>query len=396
MFETAILATNRKIHEEAKDLCRRENDFVCLTSRHLTLLFPQWERLGLQIIAKRSNARSFWNISMSLTLDGDALDDMSQNRGGWFGNANPEVRPPWKSYIFCSDQLPELCRFLVEFRGANDRFLRNLVLCVDISPAVGKEHTTEIDSSPAGRTRMRKFFDPLRQLHSLGAVQIDGPLSGSYKSKVITSVCKPCPTAMAIIHETVISLNKADELANEGQFRHAKLEYNAALSLIRSCCWRYREQEFTMDEGPFPGLKAFQAVSNLVVRLQARIAVVYLRSEKLRMARIYTDRAMDPRRPIDRRGNKEYYLEIKPWEGIVYAEVLHVAAIISYTHGDVHEAIRRLREAREFVLFNEEQASRYKAWQAHAERLRERYYRRQETRSKQKEKQSEKLESMCS
>ena len=111
------------------------------------------------------------------------------------------------------------------------------------------------------------------------------------------------------------------------------------------------------------------------------------------MARIYTERALDPRRPYDvDRHQKMYYLDIQPWQGVVFAEVLDVAAKISYTHGDVHEATLSLSQAGMLAPFNEEQQSRYEAWQIHAERLRVRRASREERRRLQRQKQIVKAE----
>ena len=394
-FHTAILATNRKIHEEARDLCRRENDFVCLTSREPSRLGHEIEDLGLQMIARESKARSFWNISLSLTLDPATLSGWPRARSRGYGDEQPEIISedgrPWR-YIFCSNELPEFCRILLRMSRADDSILQGTALYIDVNPAIVSGRATDIDDNPAGKVRMQGLLDPLRQLHSLGTVQIDGPLSGSYKGKVITSICKHVPTAMDIIHSTSAFLEQADERASKGQLRQANLEYKAALSLIRSCCWRYQEREIVMDSGPFPGLEALHVIYNLVVRLQARIAEVYLRSESLRMARIYTERALDPRRPYDDRHNKMYSLDIQPWQGVVFAEVLDVAAKISYTHGDVYEATLSLKEAGRLVPFNEEQQSRYEAWEIHAERLRVRRASREERKRLQRQKQIVKAE----
>ena len=209
---------------------------------------------------------------MSLTLDPATLRGWPQATPRWYGDEQPENtsedRRPWR-YIFCSNELPEFCRILVRMSRADDSILRGTALYIDINPAIVGRRATEIDDNPAGKVRMQRLLDPLRQLHSLGTVQIDGPLSGSYKGKIITSICKHVPTAMDIIHSTSASLEQADKRASQGQLRQANLEYKAALSLIRSCCWRYQEREFVMDSGPFPGLKALHVIYNLVVRLQA-------------------------------------------------------------------------------------------------------------------------------
>ena len=336
---------------------------------------------------------------MTITLDPPDLRGW-QGDGPWGSSGQREDAPedgrPW-NYIFCSDELPEFCRLMLYVYSNDDSLLKETVLYVDINPAIANGQVKEVDDHPTGRARMQKVLDPLRPLHSLGAAQIDGPLSGSYKSEIIRSICKHCPTAMGIVHETMASLEQADEQASKDQLRHANLGYKAALSLIRSCCWQHREQDFVTSDGPFPGLKVYNVVRNIVVRLQARIAAVYYEINELRMARIYTERALNPRRPYDHRNNIIYdQIDIHPWEHTVYAEVLHVAAMISYSHGNVVEAIHSLLQACDYAPFNEEQTTRHEAWQAHSDRLTAKHDEQREARERQLRKEKEKVEGMIS
>lgn len=314
---------------------------------------------------------------MTLTLDPPMLSGWPRQRTPepWWRivdrwEEGPEDGRPW-SYIFYRDELPEFCRLLPGIPRTSHNFLRETVLYVDINSAFTNGDVQAVDGHPAGRARLERLLGPLRRLHGLGAAQIDGPLSGSYKGGIIRDICKHCPTAMDIVHETIASLEQADEHAGKGQLQQANSKYKAALSLVRSCCWQPGEWNSVMSDGPFPGLRAREVVNNIEARLQARIAGVYYKSSELRMARIYTERALAPRRPYPHRHDKIYdEFNIRPWEYIVYAEVLHVAARISYAHGDVFEAIRSLSQAGEYVPFDEEQQSRCETWQAHADRLR--------------------------
>lgn len=397
MFYTAILCTNSRIHEESVDLCRRENNFVCLTSRRPSRLGNELEALGLQMIAKDAKADGFWNISMMLTLDPVDFNGWPYRRPTLCETAGgadaAEDQRPWK-YIFCSDELPTFCRLLLKSTKRHYSPLRDTAFYIEINPAIWNRQETEIDCSPAGLARMRKLLEPLRQLHSFGGAQVEGPLSGSYKGSIIMSVCKDSPTALDIIRIAMVALTEADEHVSKGRLLQAIDLYKTALMNVRSCCWRYDERDFVMKNGPFPEMKAEQAKHNLKVRLLGRIALVYLKSGMLRMARIYTERAMDPRRPYDHRHNKQYHLTVASWQDVVYAEVLHVAAHISYTHGDVWEAVGDLREADSLVPLNKEQKCVYEAWQERADRLVTRRANQEEARKSQERQQIEKAEGM--
>ena len=303
----------------------------------------------------------------------------------------PEDGQPW-DYIFCCEELHEFCRILLEMGRHEHSIIGDTALILELNPALGNGQAAEIDSNAAGLSRMRKLLSPLRQLHSLGAAQIDGPLSANYKKDTITNVCKSCPSAMEIIESTMDILDLADQQADKGRFRYAILGYKAALGCIRACHWQWDEHYFFMDSGPFPGLQTFQVIENISIRLHARVTAVYLESGQSRMARIYTERALDPRRGYDHRFNKMHAIVVEPWEEIAYAEVLHVAAKISYTHGDVSGALCDLHAAGQFVPLNEEQESRREAWQSHADRLWARETNRWDTTREREDKRDKKAE----
>ncbi len=346
------------------------------------------------MIADGATAQGFWNVSMTLILDPVIMGHWPHWPLSYETEETvdaSEDRRPWK-YIFCSDELPTFCRLLSRLSQDYDGLLRDTELYIVVNPAIWNGQAATMDSNEAGRSRGRKLLEPLRQLHSFGAAYVDGPLSGSYKLSINQSVCKHCPTAMEIIEIAMATLGAGDEQVSKGRLVEATRNYKVALSHVRSCCWLYDERDFIMDSGPFPGLEAAQVMSNLKVRLQARIASVYWNTGMYRMARIYTERALDPRRPCDHRGNKTYTIDIEPWEGMVYAEVLHLAAQYSYRHGSVLEAVRYLRDAGELVPLDEEQKARYEAWDVHGKSLLSRRSKEQERTELDSQKRDEKIE----
>ena len=385
-FYTAIMRTNRTIHEESVNLCRRENDFVCLTSSRPSYLGRRLEERGLQIIAQGLQAYGFWNISMTITLDPTTYNDWPTCQ-----YVHSEDHRPWR-YIFCNDELPTFCRLLLKLSKSDDGFLRSTAIHVDINGAIWNGQSAEMDRSPVGLPRIQKLLDPLHQLHSFGAAQIEGPLSGLYKGIVNASLCKDCPTATDIVQSAMVTLSQGDNQVSLSRPNHAIREYKVALNSVRSCCWLYDERDIIMDGGPFPGLKAEKVMRSLKVRLQARIASVYLSIGMSRMARIYTERAMDPRRPYDDRHNKMYCLVLKPWQRVVYAEVLQVSAQIWYTYGHVDDAVGELREAGEYVPLDQEQQCRQEAWQKHADSLRKKHAEQAEAQELERQRKGEKVE----
>ena len=334
---------------------------------------------------------------MTLTLDPTSMIDRPIG-GPQLWNTSEDERP-WR-YIFCSDEIPNFCRLLLEMSLNYDTILRDTILHININPYIWNGETTEIDSHPAGLSRMKKLLEPLRQLHSFGAAPVEGPLSGNYKEEIFRSVSGDCPTAMDLINTTMVALKQGDKhiaegkVSDEGKVLAAKRMYGLALIYVRSCCWRYHERDFIMDSGPFPGLQAVQAMTNLEIRIRARVAALFLNSGMLRMARIYIERSLDSRRRYDR-GWKTYSpdrLNIEPWEHVVFAEVLHVSADINYAHGAVWAALADLRVAGELEPLDDEQTSKYKMWKEHKARLHTRCVNRREAQKLQRRKRIVKAE----
>ena len=304
---------------------------------------------------------------MTLTLNPTDFDILSQSRFVDTTEFSEDDRAG--KYIFCSDELPALCRFMLTKGGIP---LESMALCIEVNPAIWKGPAIGIDSSPVGRSRVQKLLEPLRQLHSFESSCVDGPLTATYKDSIRKSVCNDCPTALEVIGTVEGMLTQGNERMSEGRFVLAKQHYKQALDYAGSCCWLYGEEDFIIEEGPFPGLTAAEVLANLQVRLQARLSLLYLKSGMLRMARIYADRAVDDRRVFDDL-HKTYLLDLQPWEGIVYAEVLLVSAEISCTHGRVEYAVRDLEEADSLAPLDQEQRSRYNNWKKDRDRIREKY-----------------------
>lgn len=391
------MSVNSIIHKESVDLSRRENNFVCLTTVRPSYILERFQGQGLEMIAQGPKAYDFWNISMTLTLD---LAPAQFDSVEW-EVIGPEDSPrsedsndtrPYR-YIFCVDELPTFCRLLLELSTWSDLHLRSATIHIDVNEAIWKGHSTEIDHSPVGLSRMEKLLSPLRQLHSFGAAQIEGPLSGSYKASIITSLCKDCPTAIDIIEAAMVSLSQADELLGQNRSAPAISGYQVALNNVRSCCWLYSEGDFIFESGPFVGLKAEQAIHVLEVKLKGRIASVYLNCGMLRMARIYTERALDPARGFDYRYNRLHSLDLKPWQHTTYGDVLHVSAQLMYMDGHVSDAICEIRQAFRYTYkTNEEQMYRFVAWKEHEEKPSCRRAERAKSRALQIQREGEKTE----
>lgn len=305
------MRTNRRIYEESVNLLQRENRFVCLTFSRPSHLAQSLSWLGMNMMISGAEAQRFSYAAMTLTVDSPPQD--------W-----PHPDEASSKYIFCADELPTFCKLLLKHLGKPDKChsLRSTTIHIDIHNT-WKERCWEMDHSASGMSRLHALLDPLRQLHSLGAVQIEGPLSASYKSSVIADLCKECPTATDVIGATIKMLDQGDEQILLDLPNTAINKYKTALSQVRSCCWINDEHSLITDNGPFPGLTARQTMRNVKVRVLARIASTYVQVGMLRMARIYVDRALK-----NFQRHHDVYQDLSPWHPVVHAEVFHVSALI--------------------------------------------------------------------
>ena len=363
------MRTNRRIYEESVNLFRRENHFFCLTSSQASRLTRYLPPAGTQKVVSGAQAHQFSYAAVTLTVDPPVPSKLLYY--GW-NHLVYEYEQPCK-YIFCLDEMPKFCRLLLKYLGKirNGQPLRKRTIHIDIRNTL-KEQSGEIDRSASGLLRLHKLLDPLRQLHSIGAVQISGPLSASYKSGLIADLCKGCPTAMEIIGTATVMVGQADEQLGQNHPIDAINIYKAALNSVRSCCWMYDERHFIMDSGPFPGLAARYAMRNVKVRLLARIASTYFQNGMLRMARIYVERVLNPQHFLDYDYHKMHELDHASWHYAVYAEVLHVSAQISYAQGHVWKAVSDFERIQRYVELDEEQQRTLELWKRHEDRLKER------------------------
>ena len=393
-FSTAIMSTCRKIYEESISLCRRENDFVCVTSTRpsclVDILVGRGHERGLQIIAKDPEAYLVLNIAMTITLD---PRDFGGRTYCLYGASEENQR---SRYVFSRNELPTFCRLLLKLNKFTNGRLQDTAIHISVNGGIWNGHPAEMDCNPIGRSKIQELLDPLRQLHSFGTAQLEGPLCNSYKSSIITSLCRDYPTAMDIFQNAMLSVSQADQLVSRGRPTDAIREYKAALNCVRSCCWLHDEYGIATTMGPFSGLTAKQVMKNLKVMLQAQIASMYFNNGMSRMARIYIERALDPRRGYDyQRHWKLDTLELQPWQRAVYAEVLHVSAQINYSHGKVLEAISEVCEAGVYAPLNEDQRRRCEVWQKHADDLRDRHAKQAAMRELQYQRKKEKTQGIC-
>ena len=391
-FYPAIMRVSRQIHQECVDVCRRENDFVCVTSKQPSALGKFIYDHELQTVAQCSKAHSFWNIAMTVTLDRSEGTDSPYrleeswpcyHRDGWMNEQ------PCK-FIFPSHELPRLCQFL-----AMINYLRGIDVYIDINKANWNGHCTEIDRCSAGLSRLRRLLEPLELLHGVHAAQVEGPLSSSSKRDVIKNLCRDQPRGLETLRTAMALLIQGDEINRRNDPFSASDLYKKALNYVYSChwsrSWEWDEGDIVLDDGLFYGLKARQAMFNLQIRLLARIASIYLKARKLRMARIYTERAFG--HPYDDRGWKQYELELHDSsEAEVFAEVFHVSAEIRYLHGNVERAVFDLHEAGKYLPLREEQQCRLEAWKEQSARLEERNKKRGEAATLQRQQKEKKFE----
>lgn len=132
-------------------------------------------------------------------------------------------------------ELPGLCRSLLWTENDSPGRLALTKLKLIIGDEVGtdgarvkKDKTTKgHNEKTIGTTssRVRRLLEPFRRLHSIKDLQIIGPLSDIYKSEVIADMSKPPPSNKDLFNFVFISLEKAMDKFDSGDFASSIPEY---------------------------------------------------------------------------------------------------------------------------------------------------------------------------
>lgn len=140
----------------------------------------------------------------------------------------------WESenYVFDSADLPSVCTSLLRMEARYHGMLTGGPLRITIDARIGESLRESKDGFPHPQSRLRTLLDPLRRLHGLDDVHVDGPGSTVYKDEVIASM-RERPSAKETMKQTLLATSRGDEACETGNYSLAMDIYKAGLELSR-------------------------------------------------------------------------------------------------------------------------------------------------------------------
>ena len=283
-FPTSILYTNKQISNEATHAFYRNNLFVyvyCGQGQVRDLFADGWALIP-------TTARK---------IEHDAMKVEIFSRG--------EMLCDWNapSFVITCDELPAFCKSLLVKDTHVPRTLASTRLRLIIRNDLGmdnvsanrneatesqktKEHyivenNNSYQSIPARTktnntataSRVRKLFEPFRQLHSIRNPQIIGPISEEYKAEITAELRKPAPNKNPVFDNVLASFQEATNNLGFSNFSSLILELKDTLDELedaRKLDRRDRHDEII--EGPYAGFTIGDAYNSIEFALWTKIA----------------------------------------------------------------------------------------------------------------------------
>ncbi|KAG6994062.1 hypothetical protein G7Y79_00047g082880 [Physcia stellaris] len=339
-FHPAILGVNKQIRKEALDVLIHEGGLIHVTTCLWT--YHMLSDSGLSVIAKGAPARLFQYAAMSFELDG-ILSTEELKRRSYSYRLSPSQEPI--HFLTSTSSLLVLCAMMT--RETYD--LRSSTLKIQMGersqrgPRVGKGY---LGPFLPCLNRVRGF--EMVKIHGLRA---DPSLVGTMEAKMCGSRRNAVETMFAVS----VLLYRATTALDEGKYRLAIKYYKIGLNILRGSHFDSKESSKVLKDDRYDGLPAGLARYNAEIQLHSLIATCYLQLGNSRLARIYVERIYGPLYSLDDRANRQKFplanLKGRPE---AYAELLGVAAQISWSHGKWREAFCELHYAKELDSSNSE------------------------------------------
>lgn len=234
--------------------------------------------------------------------------------------------------IACEDLL-DFCRiFLLATRQEACRHrdfdtmvhLERTILLVDVLHTTDQRNGTNECLMPAAQ----RLLEPLRRLHNIGLVIIEGPVPKPYKEMITQRIQRQAPKAQDLILTTSTLKDQGDAALFKKKFKSAIAMYKIALDQLYPGSQGSRREEF-MAAGRYTGAP-IGAVKNLLEhRLHLGLAKAYFQLQKYEMAHHWTSVIIE--------GPHDSYKQL--------SQTWYYRALASKELGEVYRAYREMRRA---------------------------------------------------
>lgn len=194
---------------------------VCLQLRQCDFSGSQLQLSGFQPFAKYEKTEDLPAVAMTIAFG-------PHPTARYLGAVDWEA----ENYVFDSADLPAVCTSLLRMEARGHGILTGSPLQVTIDARIGERLRESKDGFPHPHSRLRTLLDPLRRLHGLDGVKVDGPGSTVYKDEIIASMSE-LPNAKETMKQALLAASRGEKASEFGDLPLAIDMYKAGLEFSR-------------------------------------------------------------------------------------------------------------------------------------------------------------------
>ncbi|KAL9103042.1 MAG: hypothetical protein Q9163_001872 [Psora crenata] len=287
-FHLSIHRVNRQIHDEASHILGIKNAFISVTTRYTKLLTVCKQRLPVVAgnISKMTSSNWVMTVDFNSIPHLQPIDYPVETITEDFS----EVQ-----FLISAYDLSYFCKVLLYYGSSKancPQYFSASRLTIKVLPLPKDQGYTHarLGSVHFPITHDRILLEPFRVLHSIGKVQIHGPVSPQYKAELMTSISRLGPSVEDIIYAASALQEQADNAIIQGRPSNAMALYKRAIEIFLQS-HRLTERSKIIRAGEHAGKKAIYTSYEIGFELVMRIATLYHISKKYQLAHEVADGA---------------------------------------------------------------------------------------------------------
>jgi tetratricopeptide (TPR) repeat protein len=282
-FDLSLFQTCKQIHNEAREVFRRDNIFVSVQTP-----WPEAQQHVaidgyVPIVISGDKAQRFKDEYLTVDIE-----------GGMLTHENPHQ--PRRKFVVLLDDLP----LFTEMWKYSDLSHPGLNSHLRLTLTIQDPYQLEFEQRTVPKALQRKLFEPFGMLKSLYDVRIQGEHYDSIEKSLRDEMAVPYPTVEKCLDESTRLKNEGNEALQKQQYHEAlRLYREAFLPLCIVCDGRRRSiwgDAYFQTEchgGAFDGQDAQTVRFVLRVRLVSNTIMAYLKLKDYEEARFWGMRSID-------------------------------------------------------------------------------------------------------
>ena len=236
-----------------------------------------FEQRGFPILAIDETARDFKHYAMELRVGGMRIETSGQS----WEPLHWRRRHVFQMFMIACDDLEHFCSvvlYINHFLRIPDGYSTStrIYMCLSVhiiarnyqNPVLSKNDTA-IQSS------IQRLLEPLRRLHGIDPMKIEGPISETYRENIKRSIVRKAPTADEMITTACALKTKGDDALHSADFWSSVYAYEKAISEIEAVC-QPDHGSAIVKEGTYSGWSNLDALQHLHHKLQLDIVSAFV------------------------------------------------------------------------------------------------------------------------